>query len=130
MIVVDASAAIEALLGTPAAEPVKRRLLDDGASLHAPALIDLEVAQVIRRLVATGGLPPSRADAAVEHWTAFPVTRHGHAHLLRRVWELRENLTAYDAAYVALAEGLGATLLTRDKRLARIPGSRVTIEVL
>lgn len=130
MIVVDASAAIEVLVGTIAGDAVKRRLFDSGESLHAPALVDLEVAQVLRRFAANARVNMERADAAIERWSAFPIARHGHTTSLRRIWELRENLTACDAAYVALAEALDATLVTRDKRLARVPGSRVKIEVL
>lgn len=130
MIVVDASVAVDVLLRTPDAEAVAQRILDEGETLHAPELIDVEVAQVLRRLVAHAGLAPSRGLEAIELFAIFPLTRHGHTPMLRRIWELRDNVTAYDAAYVALAEGLGATLLTRDKRLARIPRSRVKIEVL
>lgn len=130
MIVVDASAAIEVLVGTIDGEAVKRRMFDAGESLHAPALIDLEVAQVLRRFTANARLNQARADAAIERWSAFPIARHGHATLLRRIWALRHNATAYDAAYVALAESLSATLVTRDRHLARIPGSRARIEVL
>jgi predicted nucleic acid-binding protein len=130
VIVVDASVAVDVLLRTPGAESAAERILADDASLHAPELIDIEVAQVLRRLVLQGGLYPPRAAEALELFAAFPLTRHSHASLMRRVWELRENITAYDAAYVALAEGLDATLVTRDKRLARVAKSRARIEVL
>ena len=129
MIVIDASVAVDVLLRTPGAEAATERILDPGQSLHAPQLIDIEVAQVLRRL-AGAGLSPSRGLEAIELFAVFPITRHPHTPLLRRIWELRENITAYDAAYVALAEGLGATLLTRDRRLQRAPRSRAVIEVL
>ena len=99
-------------------------------SLHAPHLIDLEVAQVLRRYVSRGEMYPDRARMALDLFARFPITRYSHEPLLPRIWELRSNLTAYDAAYVALAEGLGATMLTCDERLARAPGNRATIEVI
>jgi predicted nucleic acid-binding protein len=130
LIVVDASVAVDVLLRTHGGEAAAERILADRESLHAPELIDVEVAQVLRRLVAHAGLSPSRGLDAIELFAVFPLHRHAHTPLLRRIWELRENVTAYDAAYVALAEGLGATLVTRDKRLARVPRSRAKIEVL
>jgi predicted nucleic acid-binding protein len=130
VIVVDASVAIDVLLRTPGSEAAAARLLDSGEALHAPQLIDIEVVQVLRRLTAHAGLSPSRALEAVELFAVFPITRYAHTPLLRRIWQLRENFTAYDAAYVALAEGLGATLVTRDKRLARTSGVRAKVELL
>ena len=130
MIVVDASVAVDVLLRTPGAEAAAQRMLGDRESMHAPELIDVEVAQVLRRLVLRGGLYASWAEQALEVFTAFPLTRHSHAPLIRRIWELRDNVTAYDAAYVALAEGLGATLLTRDRRLSGIPRSSAAVEVV
>ena len=129
MIVVDASVAIDVLLRTPGAEAATERILNPDESLHAPELIDLEVAQVLRRLT-SAGLAPARGLEAIELFAVFPLTRHPHTPLLRRIWQLRENITAYDAAYVALAEGLGATLLTRDLRLKRALRTRVAVEVL
>jgi predicted nucleic acid-binding protein len=117
--VLDASVVIEVLLGTPAGRAVEDRVLDSRVSLHAPHLIDVEVAHVLRRYESTGDLTPSRAAEAVEDLRELPITRHEHALLLPRIWRLRRNLTAYDAVYVALAEALDATLLTRDAKLAR-----------
>ena len=130
MIVVDASAMLEALLRTPAAAAVAERLFEPGETLHAPHLIDLEVAQVLRRYAATGQVGAVRCRAALDYLADFPLNRYPHALLLPRIWELRANLTAYDAAYVALAEALEAPLLTRDERLAAAPGHRARIEVV
>ncbi len=130
MIVPDASAILEVLLQTPAAEPVEARLFDQSESLHAPYLLDIEVAQVLRRYVARRELMARRGEEALEVLAAFPLARYPHEPLLPRVWALRTNLSAYDAAYVALAEALGATLLTRDRRLAAAPGHSARVEVI
>lgn len=130
MIVVDASAALEALLGTSAAGAVRRRILDPAETLHAPHLLDLEVAQVLRRYAAAGRITPERGRLALADLDDLPLRRYGHAVLLPRVWELRHNLTVYDAAYVALAETLDATLLTCDLRIAGAAGPRARIEVV
>jgi predicted nucleic acid-binding protein len=130
VIVVDASALIESLLGMRAAEAVERRLFETGQTLHAPHLIDLEVAQVFRRLAAAGVITPHRGETALTDLGDLPLRRYPHDLLLPRVWELRHNLTAYDATYVALAEMLGAPLLTRDQRLADAPGHGARVEVV
>lgn len=96
---------------------------------YAPHLLDLEVAQVLRRYVARAELPEPRGREALELLRAFPLTRYPHEPLLGRIWELRASLTAYDAAYVALAEALGVTLLTRDQRLARATGLRAMVQL-
>jgi predicted nucleic acid-binding protein len=130
VIVVDASAVIEVLLRTPAAQAVERRLFDPQETLHAPHLLDVEVAQVIRRYAANGEVDGERGGAALADLVVFPLHRYPHDLLLPRVWELRNNLTAYDAVYVALAEALEAPLLTRDRRLANAAGHRATIELV
>lgn len=130
MIVVDASALLEALLRTPAADALERRLFDDRQTLHAPHLLDIEVAQVIRGYAAAGDIAPERGRAALADLDDFPLHRYPHAFLLPRVWELRSNLTAYDAVYVALAEVLDASLLTRDRRLAAATGHQARIELV
>ena len=130
MIVVDASALLEALLRTSAAAAVARRLFDSGQTLHAPQLLDVEVSQVIRRYAAAGELDAERAREAVADLADFPLLRYPHDFLLPRIWELRSNLTAYDAVYVALAEVLGAPLLTRDRRLAAAPGHHAQVELV
>jgi predicted nucleic acid-binding protein len=130
VIVTDASVILEVLLQTPAASVIEDRILSNRESLHAPHLIDLEVAQVLRRYVSRGEMYPDRARMALDLFAKFPITRYSHEPLLRRIWELRSNLTAYDAAYVALAEGLGATMLTCDERLASASGNKAIIEVI
>lgn len=119
MIVVDASALLEVLLRTPAAKAVEGRLFSvPQQTLHAPHLLDVEVAQVLRRYVAIGEIDDERGRAALGDLADFPIRRYPHDFLLPRVWSLRDNFTAYDAVYVALAEVLDAGLLTRDQRLA------------
>jgi predicted nucleic acid-binding protein len=130
MIVVDASAVLEALLRTPAASAVERWLFDPSQTLHAPHLLDVEVAQVLRRYAASGEIDAERGRAALSDLADFPLHRYPHDFLLPRVWDLRNNLTAYDAIYVALAEALDAPLLTRDKRLATAPGHHARIELV
>ena len=129
MIVVDASAVLEVLLRTPAAASIEDRILNAAESLHAPHLIDLEVAQVLRRYAMRGEISAARAERSLELFAQFPITRHSHEPLLARIWRLRENLTAYDAAYVALAEGLGAVLVTRDERIAKVKGHKASVEL-
>jgi predicted nucleic acid-binding protein len=128
VIVVDASALLEALLRTPAAAAVEQRLFEAGQSLHAPHLLDVEVAQVVRRYAANGAIEAERGRMALFDLADFPIRRYPHGFLLSRVWQLRNNLTAYDAVYVALAEALDAPLLTRDRRLADTANRHVRVE--
>lgn len=128
--VVDASVVVEVLLRTPAADAIAERLFTPRETLHAPHLMDVEVAQVLRRYVARGEVQPEHGRELVALLAQFPITRHAHQPLLARMWELRDNLTAYDAAYVALAEGLRAPLITRDQRLASAPGTPAKVELL
>ena len=130
MIVLDASVVVEMLLGTKDAERIADRVWRSGESLHAPHLVDVEVTQVLRRYDRRGELPPHHSAEALDLLARFPMTRHAHEPLLGRIWALRENLTAYDAAYVSLAEALGATLLSRDERLAQARGIRARVELL
>jgi len=129
LIVLDASAAVEVLLQTAAGAPLTGRLLDPAESLHAPHLLDVEVAQILRRFVRRGDLASGRARQALDDLASLPLERYSHDLLLSRAWTLRDNLTAYDAVYVALAEILDATLLTRDARISRAPGHAARIEV-
>lgn len=129
MIVVDASALLEVLLQTDAAAAVEARLFG-GGTLHAPHLLDLEVAQVLRRYERAGDLGPRRSHAALEDLQAFRIERYPHYLFLSRVWSLRSNATAYDACYLALAEALEAPLLTRDSRLASVPGHVARVELV
>jgi predicted nucleic acid-binding protein len=130
MIVVDASALFETLLRRPNAEAVERRLFDPSETLHAPYLLDVEVAQVLRRYAANGEIDGERGRMALADLADFPLRRYPHEFLLPRIWDLRQNLTAYDAVYVALAEALDAPLLTCDRRLATAPGHRARVEVV
>jgi predicted nucleic acid-binding protein len=130
VIVLDASIVVDMLLRTAGAEHVDRRVWSGGDTLHAPALLDVEVAQVFRRIVSRGSMTANRGQAALVLLAGLPIERHAHEPLLQRIWDLRANLTAYDAAYVSLAEALGVPLLTRDSALAKAPGNRARIELL
>jgi predicted nucleic acid-binding protein len=130
VIVVDASAVIEVLLNTPSGIQIAERFFDPAETLHAPHLLDVEVAQVLRRYTRTGELDTARGLQALEDLVDFPLTRYPHDLFLLRIWELRHNVTAYDAAYIALAEALGAPLLTRDAALASAPGNRARTELI
>lgn len=129
MIVLDASAAIDWLLQTPAGQRIEQRIYARQDTLHSVHLLDVEFLQVLRRLVRQGILPPGRAEQAIEDLLALRINRHPPAALLPRIWRLRQNLTAYDAAYVALAEELRAPLITRDQRIAAAPGHTAAVEV-
>jgi predicted nucleic acid-binding protein len=129
LIVVDASALVELLLRGPAAQSLEQRLVV-GNSLHAPELLDLEVTQVLRRHEARRQVDPSRCREALDDLTSISLLRHPHTHLLPRIWELRHNISAYDAVYVALAEYLDAPLLTRDRRLASAAGHSARIDLV
>jgi predicted nucleic acid-binding protein len=130
VIVVDASVVVEVLLRRAAAAAVEHRIHDMRESLHAPYLIDVEVANVIRRYAARGEIGGERGPEALDDLVDFPMHRYPHVALLPRIWELRHNLTAYDATYVALAEMLDAPLVTRDRRLAASSGHRARIELV
>jgi predicted nucleic acid-binding protein len=130
VIVVDASALLEFLLQTPLGTRVEARLLRDEDELHSPHLIDVEVTQGLRRLVRAGEVSADRAAEAIDDLVDLDIHRHAHLDLLTRAWKLRENMTAYDAMYVALAEALDATVVTCDTPLAKAPGRRARIEVI
>ena len=127
--VLDASSAIELLMNTASGKRLAGRL-GEVEPLCAPHLIDIEVAHVLRRAVARGGLGAERGALALEDWRALDVERYAHAPLLERIWQLRENVSAYGAAYVALAESLSMVLVTADRRLAGAPGLRARVELL
>ncbi len=129
MIVLDASAAVDWLLQTPAGRQIENRIYARAESLHAPHLMDLEVVQVLRRLVRDGVISARRADETVQDLLDLQIARYPHFVFLPRIWKHRNNLSAYDAAYVALAEELGATLITRDGRLASASGHKARIEL-
>jgi predicted nucleic acid-binding protein len=130
MIVLDASALVELLLGTERGRFIAARIADPGLGLHAPHLADVEIAQALRRYVREGDLEPDSAKSALEDLRSLDLERHAHEPLLDRVWALRQNLTAYDAVYVALAEALDTTLLTCDAKLARAPGISRRVELV
>ena len=130
MIVVDASILIEVLLLRPSGRAAEARLFATGQTIHAPHLIDVEVGSALRRCAQTGVVEPQRCAEALTDFADLPVHRHPHVFLLPRLWALRANLSAYNATYVALAEALGAPLLTHDRRLAGAPGHAAQIEVL
>lgn len=130
MIVTDASVIVEILLRTADSRRLEERILGAGVPLAAPALLDIEVAQVLRRYVLRGDVAEMHGQTAISLLGRIPIRRHHHGPLLPRIWELRHNLTAYDAAYVALSEGMGATLVTRDARMRASSGHTATIELL
>lgn len=130
MIIVDASALLEFLLQTPRGTRVEARLYQGRDEFHAPHLVDVEVAQGLRRLVRTGEVSADRATEAIADLADLDVHRHAHLDLLARAWKLRDNLTAYDAMYIALAEALDAPLITCDGPLGKAPGHRARIEVI
>lgn len=130
MIVLDASAAVELVLQTPRAERIAARALHPAERLHASHVIDVEVVQVMRRLVQAKEITVGRADVALSDFEGLAIERHAHRPLIRRVWGLRASLSAYDATYVALAEALAAPMLTCDEKLARAHGHKAKIEVV
>jgi predicted nucleic acid-binding protein len=130
MIVIDASALLEFLLQTPLGVRVEARLFRRDDEFHVPHLIDVEVVQGLRRLVRTGEVSSGRAADAVADLTDLDLHRHAHVDLLGRVWKLRDNISADDAMYVALAEAIGAPIVTCDGTLAKAPGHRARIEVI
>ena len=133
MLVVDASAVTELLLGRPAAGSIAQQLRDHDFDLHAPQLLDVEVLSALRRIVTAGDASADRADDAVADLRDLPVERYSHDALVPRIWELRQNFSAYDAAYVALAEVIaddGTPLITADARLARAVGSHTGVRVI
>ena len=130
MIVIDASALLELLLRTPVGNAIEARLAENPSELHVPHLLDVEIAHALRRYALARTLPADRCLRALFALSEFPLYRHPHEHLLSRIWELRENISAYDAVYVALSETLFAPLVTHDQRLANSAGHRARIELV
>jgi predicted nucleic acid-binding protein len=129
VIVLDASAAVDWLLQTAVGQRIERRIYARQDTLHSVHLLDVELAHVLRRLVRERSLTPKRAQEALDDVAALRITRYAPVLLLERIWGLRQNLSAYDAAFVALAEELHAPLITRDRRIAAAPGHRAAVEV-
>ncbi len=125
MIVVDASVMVQATLGE---RSVARRLRNE--AIAAPHLLDVDVVDALRRLLRRGDLRLAEAEAALDHFAALEITWFPHPPLIARAWAMRDEVSAYDAVYVALAESLGVPLLTLDARLASAPNMRATIELL
>ena len=130
MIVLDASAVLEVLFRSRVGSEIEKRILSPRETLYAPHLLDLEVAQVLRRYWLSGEINPERGKEAIEDLRDLPINRYPHDIFLDRIWELRYNMTAYDAVYVALAEALPAPLLTCDAHLASSPGHDALIELV
>lgn len=129
MIVLDSSALVELLLGTPEGITIGRRWHVEGQA-HAPHLATVEAAHVVRKLTLVGAISADRGRRLLGRLPQLPFQRHGHDLLLPRMWELKGHLTAYDAVYVALAEALDLSLLTMDGKLAAAPGHRASIELV
>jgi predicted nucleic acid-binding protein len=130
VIVLDASAVVELLLGTPLGRAIASRIADPVMPLHIPHLTDVEVDQALRRYARKGEIGEADGEQAIVDLRELDLERHPHEPLMERVWELRDNLTAYDAVYLALAEALEATLVTCDAALAQVPGVRARVEVV
>lgn len=130
LIVADASAIVEFLLRTPRGELFEATLADPEADIHIPALCDVEVASALRRLWMSDSLSDQRRDEALSDYVDLPVARHGHLALLSRMLELGANLSAYDAAYAALADNLQADIVTADEKLKRAVAAHTTVKAL
>ena len=130
MIVVDASAVVELLLQTHVGKKVEARVLVPNEQMNAPHLLDVEATQALRRLTQLKSITASRGKEALSDYAALAIRRAGHLDFLDRMWKLRENVSAYDASYVALAEALDAPLVTCDGKLARSQGHRAKIELI
>lgn len=129
VLVTDASVVVD-LLARFAAEPIEAALFAGHGQLVAPELLDIEVLHTLRKLDAMGAIPASRRGRVLADFRALPIRRFRHAVLWQDVWQLRRNLSAYDACYIALARQLEATLVTRDERLARAPGIAIDVELV
>lgn len=127
---IDASALLEILLRTERADRLMERVFSGSEQMHAPQLLDIEITQVLRRLVRQKEITAARAEQALQDLADLAVERHQHQTLIQRIWQLRDSLSAYDGVYVALAEALAAPLLTCDAKLAGAHGHRAQIELV
>lgn len=125
--ILDASAAVDLVLDRDPMASWVREQVRGARRIRAPHVIDAEVLDAVRRIVLAGGIAPERGGAALEDFASIPIVRFPHRRLLMRVWALRDNVTAADGLYVALAEALGAPLVTTDASLARAPGLQIEI---
>ena len=131
MIVLDASAVVDLILNLPPhADEIGDRVSHEAPNLLTLHLLDAEVGQVLRRYLRRGEISSARAMDAIDDLESLPLQRYGHLPLLKRAFGLRDNATVYDGLYLALAEGTGAALITRDPKLARVPGHRAKVEVI
>jgi len=129
VIVVDASVMVEMLLRSEVGEASRTRLVQRREELHAPHFLYLEVANALRHCLLRGEIDDGRGSEALADLTTMSIERHEHQPLLERIWQLRHNLTAYDAAYLALAERLDAPLLTLDSGLVSVAGHHARVEL-
>ena len=130
MIVLDASAAVAVLLNLGVgARHIRERMEREDGGLHVPHLFEIEVINALRHHALRHGISESRRLELLEDLTTMSISRYAHTAMLPRIWELRDNVSAYDAAYIVLAETLEAPLVTRDARLARAPAIRAEVEV-
>jgi len=130
LIVIDASALLEILLRTDRADRLMERAFAGSEHMHAPQLLDIEITQVLRRLVRQKEITSARAEQVLDDLANLLIERHEHQPLVSRIWQLRDSMSAYDGAYVALAEALAAPLLTCDAKLAGAHGHRARIELV
>lgn len=130
MIVPDASVLIPALIDDGGDGALAREVMEADGDLHAPYLLDVEVVSALRKLTRGQVLTASRAERAIEDYDDVAMTRYAHLGLVPRIWQLRDNLSSYDATYAALAEALGCTLLTADAKLAGASGVRCTVRLI
>lgn len=130
MIVLDASVTVELVLATPTGDKVESLIEKAGESLNAPHLLSVEVTHVLRRFVRSKTITAKSAQSALGELSGLPINRWRHEPLIARMWDLRNNLTAYDATYVALAEALEAKLITTDARLHRFATALIDVEIV
>ena len=130
MLVLDASVLLEVLLSTALGKRSAERLLQGNEEFHAPHLLDVEFVQVLRKLALKKSISVADARRILQEFQSLPITRHSHLEYQARIWEMRESVSAYDGAYVALAEGLDAPLMTCDAKLSRSHGHRANVVLL